>query len=122
VGQHRFTRDQVRDLRKVSVRTDFIEFDGFLNRKGVSGVAMVASGITGHNVYIKRVGVDDPFTHIIAVYERRLSNGDFVRHFVLAGLEHPDKVIQWDPWSKEGSRTGKEGYVVGFRHMWAERV
>jgi len=122
VGKHEFTREQVKQLRMVSVRADFMGQDGYLNAKGISGIATVASGLTKHHVYIKRMGSNDNYNHIIALYERRTNSGKLVRHFVLADFEKPHRLIAFDPWSKEGSRTGREGYIVGYRYIWGEEV
>ena len=121
-GKHEFTRGQVKDLRRVSVRAKFMDKDGFLNAKGISGIASVASGLTGHHVYIRRVGSNDNYNHIIAHYERRTDSGKLFRHFVLANFLEPDKIIDFDPWSKEGSRTGNTGYIIGYRYIFAEAI
>lgn len=121
-GKHEFTRDQVKKLRKVSVRAEFIGEDGYLNEKGISGVASVASGLTGHNVYMRRVGSNDNYNNIIAHYERRTNSSKFVRHFVLANFEKPDKLVDYDPWSKYGSKTVQTGYIIGYRYIWSEVV
>jgi len=122
VGKHEFTRDQVRDLRKISVRTKFVEEDGYLNAKGISGIASVASGLTGHHVYMRRVGSNDNYNHIIALYERRTDSGKLVRHFVLANFKKPDRLVDYDSWSKYGSRTVQIGYIIGYRYIWSEAV
>lgn len=119
VGKHEFTRDQVKNLRKVSVRAEFIGEDGYINAKGISGIATVASGTTGVHVYIKRVTIDDPFNFLIAEFGRKLSNGDSVRHFNLMEIDAP-ALVQWDPWSKAGARTTQIGQIVGYRYIFAE--
>ncbi len=122
VGRHAFTRDQVKDVRRVSVRPDFMGKDGYLNAKGISGIASVASGLTKHHVYIRRVGLNDIYNHIIAKYERRTDSNKLVRHFVVANFEHPNGIIDWDPWSKDGSRTGNTGYITEYRYIFAEAI
>jgi hypothetical protein len=119
VGKHTFTRDQIKNLRKVSVRTKFIGEDGYLNAKGISGLATVASGLTGVHVYIKRVTNNDPFNFLIGEFGRALSGGRHVRHFNLMEMDAPE-LVQWDPWSKAGARTTGIGKIVGFRYLFAE--
>ena len=120
VGRHEFLKNHVNQLRKVSVRTEYIGEDGYLNAKGISGLAAVASGLTGQNVYIKRVSPNDDFNFLIAQYARNLSSGKLVTHFVLVDvLTHS---VIFDPWSKEGARTTKIGNVTGQRHIWAEAI
>jgi hypothetical protein len=122
VGKHEFTREQVKQLRKVSVRADFMGQDGYLNEKGISGIATVASGLTKHHVYIKRVGSNDNYNHIIAKYEYRADSGKFFCHFILANFDKPSKIIDWDPWAEWGSNTGNTGYIIGYRYIFAEAI
>jgi len=122
VGKHEFTREQIRDIRRVSVRTNFMGKDGYLNAKGISGISMVASGLTGYNVYMRRVGSNSNYNYIIAEYQRRIDSSSMVDHFVLANFEQPNKVVDYDPWSFFGSRTVREGNIVGFRYIFAEAV
>lgn len=122
VGKHEFTREQIKDLREVSVQAKFMNRDGYLNAKGISGITSVASGLTKKHVYIKRVGSNDIYNYIIAKYQRRTSNSHMVSHFVLANFKEPNRLIDWDPWSLEGSRTGKVGYIIGYRYILAEAV
>jgi len=121
-GKFEFTYDQIRDLRKVSVRAEFMGKDGYLNAKGISGISSVASGLTKHHVYVKRVGSNDNYNHIIAKYARKLDSGYLFYHFVLANFDKPDELIDWDPWSFYGSKTGREGYVVEFRYLFSEAI
>lgn len=121
-GKHEFTREQVMQLRAVSVRADFIDDEGYLNDKGIQGVAMSASGITKKHVYIRRVTNNSNYNYIIARYGRRTNSGKLVNHFVLADNVRPADLIAWDPWSAEGSKTGRVGYIMGYRYIFAEAV
>lgn len=122
VGNHEFTREQVKQLREVSVDAKFIDKDGYLNAKGISGLASVASGLTGNYVYMRRVGNNDNYNFIIAQYEYRANSGKLFRHFVLANFEQPSKIIDFDPWAEWGSNTGNTGYIVDYRYIFAEAI
>ncbi len=119
VGKHEFTRDQIKKIRKVSVRADFIGEDGYINAKGISGISVAASGLTGKHVYIARVEVNDPFNFLIAEFGRKLSGDRNVRHFNLMEMESPS-LVKWDPWSKVGAKTTQIGKIIGFRYIFAE--
>lgn len=121
IGKHEFSYRQLKSMRKVMVRADFIGQDGYINDKGISGIASVASGLTGHHVYIKRVGSNDNYNFVIALYRRQLSNGKFVYHFVLMDPSNPALVL-FDPWSKVGARTTQEGQIIDYRFIWGEAV
>lgn len=121
IGKHEFDYRQLKAMRKLMVRAEFIGKDGYINAKGISGITSVASGLTGHNVYIKRVGIDDIYNFVIAQFSRFLSNNDLVTHFNLMYLNKP-KIVQWDPWSEDGARTTKIGNITGYRYIWAEAV
>ncbi len=121
VGKHEFSREQVKKLRKVSVRTDFMGEDGYLNAKGISGIATVASGLTGHNVYMRRVDSNSNYNFIISRFSRITNNNKRVSHFVLMDINNPKEVL-YDPWSKNGSRTAREGNITEYRYIWSERV
>lgn len=121
-GKFKFTREQVMQLREVSVRADFINDEGFLNEKGIQGVAYAASGLTKKHVYVRRVSSNGHYNHIIAEYGRRANNRKLVHHFVLADFIRPNQLIAWDPWSAEGSKTGREGYITGYRYIFAEAI
>ena len=121
VGGHEFTREQIKQLRRVSVRTEFIGQDGYLNEKGISGLATVASGLTKHHVYIKRVTSNDDYNFLIGEFMRTVSGGKRYTHFnLMEGLDR-DKV-GFDPWSKEGAQTTKHGNIIDYRYIWAEAV
>ena len=121
VGKHEFSYYDIKQIRKLTVRADFIGEDGYINAKGISGISTTASGLTGRHVYIKRVTIDDPFNFLIAEFGRKLSNGDPVRHFNLMEIDAPE-LVQWDPWSKVGARTTQIGKIIGFRYIFAEVI
>lgn len=121
IGKHEFSHRQLLAMRKVMVRADFIGSDGYINNKGISGISSVASGLTGHSVYIKRVGSQDNYNFVIALFRRTDSDGLVWEHFVLMEpLSHD--VVFFDPWSEEGARTVKLGKIVEYRFIWAEAV
>ena len=120
-GGFEYTRDQVMQIRKLSVRAEFIDKDGFLNEKGISGLATVSSGLTSHHVYAKRVGSNDNYNNIIALFSRKLSNNKRMYHFVLMDSFTPD-IVEWDPWSKVGAKTTREGNIISYRYIFSEVV
>ena len=122
VGKHEFSYSDIKKLRKVSVRADFIGEDGYINAKGIQGLAAAASGISGVHVYIRRNSSNGLYNFIFARYQRRTNSLKLVTHFVLANFEKPLKKVDWDPWSESGSRTASEGNVVDFRYIWAEKI
>lgn len=121
VGHHEFTRKQIKQIRKVAVRADFHGQDGYINEKGISGIASVASGRSRNHVYIKRVTSNDHYNFLIARFSRYLSNGDLVTHFVLSDIDTPGRVV-FDPWSEDGARTTMIGNITGYRYLFAEKV
>ncbi len=118
VGKHEFTRTQIKQLRKIAVRADFIGQDGYINAKGISGLATVASGITKHHVFIKRVGSNDNYNFIIGEF-MRMHGSRRIEHF---NLMEDRKTVMFDPWSKLGAVTTKEGNIIGYRYIFAEAV
>jgi len=118
VGEHEFTRTQIKQLRDVAVRTGFIGQDGYINERGISGLATVASGISKHYVYIKRVGSNDPYNFLIGEF-MRIAGTRRIVHFNL--MEDKDTVM-FDPWSKLGALTTKEGNIIGYRYLFAEAI
>ncbi len=81
----------------------------------------MASGLTGYNVYIKRVTNNNRFNFLIGKFGRKLSSGKLVSHFNLMEIEQPE-LVKWDPWSAVGARTTVIGKIVGYRYLWAELV
>lgn len=121
IGKHEFSYRQLKSMRKVMVRADFIGQDGYINDKGISGISSVASGLTGNNVYIKRVGSNDNYNFVIAKFGRQLSNNKWVYHFVLMDPDNP-AIVLYDSWSKAGSRTVQIGQILDYRFIFAEAV
>ena len=121
IGKHEFSYRHLLGMRKVMVRADFIGKDGYINDKGISGISSVASGLTENHVYIKRVGSNDNYNFVIALYRRQLSPGKFVFHFVLMDPDNPALVL-FDPWSKAGAKTTHEGQIIDYRFIFAEAV
>lgn len=120
-GRFKYTRDQVKKLRKVSVRARFIEEDGYLNERGISGLASVSSGLTGRHVYAKRVGSNDNYNNIIALFKRDIPGGKPVYHFDLMDSLNP-LIVEWDPWSESGAKTTREGNIISFRYVFSEAI
>ena len=121
VGKFKFTREQVKQLRAVSVRADFISEDGFLNEKGISGIAMVSSGLTGHHVYAKRVGSNDNYNVVIGKFMRVISPNNRMVHFNYMNFALP-KIVEWDPWSEYGAKTTHEGNIIEYRYLFMEAI
>ncbi len=65
---------------------------------------------------MKRVTDKEEWTYRIGHY-RRLKNGKYLHHFVLMAN---DAIIDYDPWSLEGSRTAREGELLDYRYIFAE--
>ncbi len=121
VGNHFFTRQQIKQLREVSVREKFIGQDGYINAKGISGLASVASGLTGHNVYIKRVDSNANYNFLIGEFMRIVSGGKRYEHFnLMADLDR--EKVGFDPWSSEGAKTTHYGNIIGYRYIFSEAV
>ena len=120
-GKFEYTRDQVKKIREISVRADFMGKDGYLNAKGISGIGTVSSGLIKKHVYIKRVGNNDNYNNIIGKFMRPISNSDPYYHFNLMDFLNP-KLVEWDSWSRIGARTTREGSVVEFRYIFAEAI
>ena len=121
VGNHEFTYDQLKKIRRVAVRPGFHGKDGYINEKSISGIASVASGLTGHHIYIKRTTSNDPFNFLIGEFMRIVSDSKRFTHFnLMKDLSH--KVVEFDPWSEEGARTTEIGNIIGYRYIWAEAI
>ena len=120
-GKFKYTRDQVKQLREISIRAEFIGEDGYLNEKGISGIASVSSGLTSHHVYAKRVGSNDNYNNIIALFMRNISGSKSIYHFDLMELSNP-KLVEWDPWSLFGAKTTHEGNVISYRYIFSEAI
>ena len=116
-----YTRSQVAQFRKVAVRAEFIGDDGYINARGISGIAVVSSGLTKHHVYAKRVESTESFNYVIAKFRREVSSGKYTHHFVLMNTQDPT-IVDFDPWSVTGARTTKEGKIIDYRYVYAEKV
>lgn len=121
VGKHEFSTENIKEIRRVCVRADFHDKDGYINERGIAGISTVASGITRKHVFIKRVTSNDIYNFLLARYSRTISGGNLFSHFVLANMINPHDV-DYDSWSEEGSRTVREGNITGYRYIFAEAL
>ena len=121
ISGHTLTYAEINQIHEVTVRPDFVGEDGWINEKGIQGIAMVASGFTKKHVYIRRVGSNDNYNFVIACFKRHLSNGNIATHFVIVDRMNP-KIILWDPYSPSGSKTVREGWMDGCRYIFAEAI
>ena len=67
------------------------------------------------------VGSNDNYNFVVARFKRRLSNGNLVTHFVIIDPMNPH-IVLWDPYSPDGSKTVREGWVDGYRYIFAEAI
>lgn len=116
---HTFTYKEIDDMHNVTTKAEFVGRDGWINENGIQGLASVASGITKKHVFIKRVSASNNYNFIIACFKRKLSNGGIVTHFVLVDRINP-KIVIWDPYSPNGSKTVREGWIDSYRYIFAE--
>lgn len=93
---------------------------GFMNKNAVSGIATICSGYTGIHVYMKQVTNQEKYNHVIAEFLRTEGNKKFT-HFPEVSMENMVDVI-YDPYSPNGSRTVREGKIIGYRYIYAERL
>jgi len=117
-GNHEFTIAQLINIHRVVTNANFMGKDGFINYRGMQGIANVASAISGINVDIRLVSVNDNFNALIARFSLR--DGDkLYTHFPRLSMEDYKSVI-YDPYSPYGSRTVREGKITGYRYIRAE--
>lgn len=115
------TPEQISLIHKLLVRLDYIRMDGFVQEKGVQGIAQVASGIVGKHAYIKRVSNIDKFNFLIACWGRKDKNDKMLTHFVEMKVNDPT-VVEWDPYSPAGSKTVREGKILSYRYIFGEKI
>ena len=87
--------------------------DTYLIKDAAKGISQIASGLTGQHCYIKRVVNEGDHNFMIGKY---VHTGP---HFILmpGPLNH-----EYDPWSKEGSRTVREGTFHSPRYYYGEKL
>ena len=113
--------NEVNNIYKVGKRAGFLGEEAYVNAKGISGIASVASGLTGKHVYIKRTDSNSVYNFLISKHVRTTNSGKLVSHFVLVDMDDPLKII-YDPWSSAGSKTGREGKSHSYRYIFGEMV
>lgn len=121
-AKHTFTPEEIEKLHDMLVKFKYIREDGWINNRGVEGIATTASGLTDKNVYIKRVGENIQYTHLIGKWVRPDDNDPDkeLAHFVNMSLDK--KTVTWDPYSIHGSRTVREGHINSYRYIFAEAL
>ena len=119
--KYTFTIKEIDTIHRLLVRLDYIRIDGWINERGVQGIAQVASVISGKHCYMKLVDESQSYTAIIARYSRKTGKSNLVTHFVRMYISDSKK-IQYDPYDEKGSKTVREGKITGYRYIFAEVI
>lgn len=95
------------------------ESNGFV--MNVPKIASYASKRMGTSIVMDVVPPSKGYNYLIAKFHRITSKGVEVTHFVLVDKDDKQTVL-FDPYSPEGSRTAREGKIVGYRYIKADRL
>lgn len=125
VSHYTLTIAEYEETHKVLTKLKYIgdeddEYSAYIKVGGISGIAQILSTITKKRVYMRKVTVNDDYTHLIGKWIRIKANGKKSIHFVRMSID--GLKVTWDPWDRNGSRTVNEGKLDSFRYIYAEGI
>ncbi len=127
VSGYSFTVNEVNTIYEVAQKVGYIgkgrgpKGEGYVNEHGTRGLGQIASAESKFPIYMEQVDSNSPYQFIIAEFARVTTNNVRVTHFPLVSIDKPT-IVSYDPWSASGSKTVREGKIIGYRYIYAERT